>query len=338
MSNVGSSTQKPLFVEAPPSYTYMDGLVQFLQGSGMQWRQVGDHRVAVFHIELGQDDAAQIMESCRFDRQRNIRSSQVTTLVREMNNGRFLPFTMITFVKGSDGSWTCIDGQHRLHSIRIAKKPQTFIIQFIDSPVEIGRIYSILDTNALRSKFDGIKALGAVPKLPVLSPPSALSAVNLIVTGFTQEQKLTAVELAGLLELWNPYLTAYGESIRGTSEGTSRLRNSPHVALGAIMHKYVPEKATEFWSAVATGIGFTEYDPRRRLMLEIMNPAAQLNASGKANYPYITSYVCYLWEKFLSESPVQSVRMTKNARVVVAGTPYDSKKIANGIGKHGLIP
>lgn len=207
-----------------------------------------------------------------FERQRPLRKSNILRLTNEMREDRFLPGTQIVFCVTPDNKERLVNGQHTLTCIIESDRPQWLTITYMraDNIEDVAQIYSVLDTQAVRTVGDACRAHGEeITSIPYFR--QLASAVGIIENNMEQKVSIKGpASRAGRIALMKEYEVAArmfaGTIESGGHEPKSRILRAAIMAVALVTFQYQPSLAAEFWSGVADDEGLERRSPEKTLL------------------------------------------------------------------------
>lgn len=296
----------------------------------VQWVIAEGFRMGMHHVYVSPEIAAYLLDHYNYDSQRRLRSHSLDYYVGEMKANRWLPTTSLMFYR-DEGVWRFVDGQHRLWAIINSGVGQHFWLQLAENDaVKIGTVYSVMDTGAMRTMPDITRPLFSVD-VPGIREGSVYAAVRYIRSGMIDSQRVSPAIMAADAKKWEPFFIAYADAVRG-GPNYSYLRAATFVALGGITMRYQPERAYEFWHSLSYMSGFTEGDPRARLVREITEEKSEIRqTTGRKNLYAVSRTVSWIWKKWLAGETLKNLVVPRSNHIKIDGTPYDNSLPNNGM-------
>lgn len=288
----------------------------------------GNYRMSMIHVTITPEAAQSILDSCHYDRQRNLKKSNVIFLRKQMEAGKFLPTTTLTMDvrKTSVG---LVDGRHRLTAVVESETTQGFWLQFLCAPIARAEVYTTIDTGVARTNYDGMIALGTFDDYSFGSSrmSSIVAAVRRIYAGMlsSDREKLTATETSDLVREWVKVSEVFHDH---TSGGTlsNRLRSSKIMAVGLLTTRFQPERSEEFWRGVSADDGLAKDDPRKHLIRQLVDRSSPLRSISGSHDKWSALYMAKCWNLFWANEAKSRIIIDTSSDIILDGTPYDSAK------------
>ena len=242
-------------------------------------------------------------------RNRPMKRLHVAFLCDEMRHGRW-KFNGDTIRIGTDGS--LIDGQHRLEAVRqtgVAIK--ALLVNGLDPAV-----FDTIDGGAKRSAGDTLSVAGEKNGRNLAA---ALVVADDLMTGKTDFFRLIKVSNAEILNM----LDRHPDIRKSVKWGKSLCRLAPFsvsVALHYIFSRSAPEKADEFFHAVATGESLEIHNPAYLLRQRLIDNAT---AKGKITRRYTAALFVKAWNSWRAGGKLKYLRFRE---VGEAAEPFPAVK------------
>jgi hypothetical protein len=287
---------------------------------------------------IGPQEAAQMLDTMKYEYQRNIDRSHVAALVNEMIADRFIKGTTIR-IAYLDGEAHIIDGQHRLSAVVSSKKPQIFTVIEETAPDadHIAWAYGNIDTGRVRSASDLYRPMGLHAQLDLTSRQiNALSAaVDIIFGGMirvTKVKRSSKSEKMRLMELYAPFMKEYN-AIVSHAPSTIAIRRAYVVAVGVLSLRFStssPNGASTslFWRGVATDDRLESKDPRKVVHKHLMLTTMRGDAFGtRVSSAYGARYIATCYNAYMKgESRVMAKVLDETAPFKMTGIPSDQRQ------------
>ena len=281
-------------------------------------------------MEITPAVAQEWLEKYRYRGQRQVRDSHVEFLANEMLAGRFRLSTIRLMHK--NGATAITDGQHRLWAA--FSSGSTIVVNvlhmFTDRDEEIADDYTIGGMAGLaRTNSDIVRAY-EVGLATDKRTSVAIAAFRVLAHGFEplSDNYLTRSpdSKRKFLVEWKDYAEQYFDAIGAADTKRRPLFNRSMVtAVGMVTFRYQPEKAREFWEAVAKDDGLKAGDPCRALLHYLLD-----NIVTARSVPYHTRAIAQCWNNAFTGGDLQYARVLESMIVrpiVLKGTPYDGKTV-----------
>ncbi|HET8702135.1 MAG TPA: hypothetical protein VFL97_10780, partial [Nitrococcus sp.] len=280
-------------------------------------------------VLIGPALAKCILENLNYSRQRRLYPPDVALYAEYMGRGKWTPGSQIAFVRLS-GRLYLINGQHRLHAVIAYGGEVQFQVLILDaaSQAELASLYYRFDVNQRGRSAADVLASADIQALKGISKTlrkSVYGAVALLANGmarpnYSHDPVMRVVDnRLELAEAWAPEAVRYEAAIKGALRETkSKLRAQGVVAVGLITLRYQPEIASEFWQGVALQDGLSRDDPRSALERDMRSRTWN---QGAYMQPSIAA--AQAWSAYFSGKRLTRIHVHANARVRIAGTPFE---------------
>lgn len=225
---------------------------------------------------IGPQEAAQMLETMKYEHQRTVSRRHVALLASEMEAGRFVGATTIRIAFLGDKAYL-IDGQHRLSAIVASKKPQIFTVIEENAPSGdyIAWAYGNLDTGRGRAPSDLYRPMGLHEQLDLTTTQvnSMAAAVDILIGGMSRvrpELRANKAERMRVIALYAPYMREFSALISGSPKSVARSLNRGYVIAVAMVslrwridNKDKGASTALFWRGAATDDRLAAKDPRK---------------------------------------------------------------------------
>lgn len=278
-------------------------------------------------------EARELRDSCRFERQREIRSDHVHRLADEMKQGWFLAGTPIWFCVLPDRSMVLVNGNHTLEAVAEcgAAIPLTLVYQQVGSIDEAAQAYACFDIQRTRTWGQAAHAAGIDAGLPETG--KTIAAVGIIQSGFSTASHLVGVGMLsrptrfGLLAEYRGAALLIHAAMTGSPPINQRLvRRAAVFAIALATARYQPATAEEFWGGLALDDGLRVTDPRKALLRYLQNNSANPNMGSRRNQ---AAAAANAWNAFFEKRSIEVVKTSGTFELL--GTPWTRK------GAMGLV-
>lgn len=227
-------------------------------------------------------------------RNRPLKRMHVAFLCEEMRNGRW-KFNGDTIRIATDGS--LIDGQHRLEAVRqTGVSIKSLLVNGLDPDV-----FDTIDGGARRSAGDTLSVAGEKNGRNLAA---ALVVADDLLAGKTDFCRAIKVSNAEILNM----LDRHPDIRKSISWGNALCRLAPasvSVALHYIFSRSAPEKADEFFHAVATGESLEIHNPAYLLRQRLIDNAT---AKGKLTRRYTAALFVKAWNSWRAGARLKFLR------------------------------
>jgi hypothetical protein len=299
---------------------------------------------------IGPQEAAQMLETMKYEHQRTVSRRHVALLASEMEAGRFVGATTIRIAYLGDKAHL-IDGQHRLSAIVASKRPQIFTVIEENAPSAdyIAWAYGNLDTGRGRAPSDLYRPMGLHDQLD-LTPTqinSLSAAVDILAGGMARakpEVRPNKAERMRVITLYAPYMRELSVLISGAPKIVARSLGRGYVVAVALVslrwraeirHPETTNKGSSaalFWRGAATDDRLASKDPRklvhRHLTVTSMK-ADSVRSNGNANTTsaYGARYIANCYNAYMKgESRAQTKVFDETAPFKMIGIPSDPRE------------
>jgi hypothetical protein len=255
------------------------------------------------------------------NRDRSLANGWVDTLVTAMERGTFLLELVQLASCDLEGTTYRINGQHccwaRLDTKSISDG-KVAILKYEASDLEsMAKLYASFDRGRHRVKTHVVSSYlgGEFDYLSQRMEQLLVTGMSSLLQAGTQQKMFDGDEVATqMLGPWNVTCHHVAKMIpEVVTQETQHMRRAPVMAAMLATTNTNPDKAVEFWRAVANGLGFLTPDtPGLRLRNWLMTSSIQ--GSGKGNRRQVRQEDMYrvcinLWNTSLAGREVQIVRV-----------------------------
>jgi hypothetical protein len=313
-----------------------------LVGNGMRLNGTGtleipvNTRIVREWVEIVQvtpDMAKQWLEEWHYEGNRRERPVHTEFLAAEIKAGRFRTSEMR--VVHYNGKTFKTNGEHRCRAVVLADMPINVCLYHceVTDREEVGLDYGVADTQMKRTVLDGVQATGIMDNsgLSATRANCFISALKPIVGGFsgtaysgsTVLAKSLGIKLNAVRYWLDTAHELYNDLAGADNKITGRIERQAVLSVALVTRKFQPEKASEFWRAVAANDGLTKGDPRRELVKFLMN-----NPAKKRGYPWHSRVVAQAWNHHFHNRQCYLLRVNKvTDPILIEGTPYDGTRV-----------
>lgn len=297
---------------------------------------------------IGPQEAAQMLETMKYEHQRKVSGSQIKALAEEMTQGRFIGGTTIRIAYLEDRA-CLIDGQHRLGAVVASKKPQIFTVVEENAPSAeyVAWAYGNLDIGRKRSLSDLTSPLQLPERLELTPTQINLmgAAIDVLAGGMTRASnskrtRLDKSEKVRLIELYAPYMRRFSFSIAKAPRHIARpFKRSYMIAVALLSFRFEITQGNahapstiEFWRGTAMDDGLRAKDPRkianRHLLTTTMQSASSASQSlNSVTTAYGARFIAVCYDSYMKsvDRSMGKVHDT-TAPFKMAGVPSDHRE------------
>ncbi len=266
--------------------------------------------------------------TCHYPYQRHISPRNVKRLSGLMQRGVFVQGTPISFCALPDGTSFLVNGNHTLEAIIDCGIPQllTIMVHEVADMVEVARIYSSFDVHQMRSWQSALHAYGLDQEIPLSC--YVMPAVGLIMQDFKYSSD--NIEANSSREARFTKMREYREAAVGMANAISGAPNLyrrlclRRAVLGVALEtfRYQAEKAHGFWHGLSHDDGLSKNDPRKTLLLFLLDN----KITGPIENYRQSKAVGLAWNAYYRNDELSQLKPGSISSLVVAGTPWGSKK------------
>ncbi len=219
-------------------------------------------------------ELAETLLGMTFNRQREIRVSNVRHFERLISQGMYVPGTQIWLSKLGD-ALTLIDGQHRLHTVIRSGKAaaMTMTIVAVKSEEEIAKLYASLDVGGIkRSVADSLYALGIDDEEWSGKELAQIGgAARHVLTNFSFSteamQAVTRFDIHAWVERHDEAIRLVHKYMKMSGvDGRQPFARSGVLAVEIVTMHHARLKAIDFWDGASSNDGLRAKDPRKTLL------------------------------------------------------------------------
>lgn len=283
-------------------------------------------------VPLSAEQAAAVIENCRYERQRDETRSpeHISVLAEQMRRGYWLPKSQIDFAR-LDDKLILVNGHHRMRAQMDAD--QTILWSIVIHPCEtiedVRKLYYRFDTNVRARSGQNILNGIAFDEVSGLSKSVGTAlwrAVPIISAGLRvggrdkrEEQvysrRMTDDRIAKAMELLSEAGELEAIFKAAPIHIKTKLLTGGIFAFALTTMQAMPDKAREFWTGVCDGALLRRHDPRMAFVHYILT---QNMRSGMVNSQVVAAARC--WNAYLDAKAMQFVRVTPSSVVAIKGT------------------
>jgi hypothetical protein len=300
----------------------------------------GQPRILVVYVTP--EIAEKWLANYLYHHQRSMRSWQVEALAREMQQGTFIPDTVIRFSVEPSGV-SIIDGQHRLQALIRSGCSQRFVVVFTPSetPVQTASMYGHIDLSLRRTMSDLFATLELDRELGLTVTQINLvsTAVAFMADNFNRNRGVSRSSAVQWIRIFAKPAQRYFLTIAGRDRSVGRpaLRSATlSVALATYMwstRKYGGERIDDFWHGALLDDGLAANDPRKhvyRHLLTVGMPGGG-TLGDKTSSPGVSArFIAYCFNMFIRNRQLTIARPpSADQPIAISGTPYNGKSTPN---------
>lgn len=266
--------------------------------------------------------ARHLLDSCRFELQRDLSETHIDYLINEAQLGRFLRGTQVHFGR-VNGELRILNGNHTLEVIARSgiAIPLVLLYEDVDAEDVLGRLYARHDIHRIRDwkatlkatkqfeKFEQHEiakvwvstALYAVPYVVNdLKPPNTGQSTSRIFAR-SRDERITA------LENYHKEVVSIARACEGARTDIQRLmRRRPLFAAFIAVMRHQQTKATEFISSTAMDDGLRAVSPQKQL-LEWLRKTPMVQQTLPDHFRAFE--LC--WNAFMANEDVERMRFSE---------------------------
>ena len=284
--------------------------------------------------ELAKDWIATSM----YNRQRPLRQHHVIALGCAMLDGTFTPHKPLVFAF-LGGQRYCVDGQHTLHAIVESKVCVELMIteHEVQTEEEIADLYGRLDRGIPRTFRDALVAQDlAIEAGITLSDLTCVNAAVALMAADFNSKSRSVDERNRLIREWASEARTYFELVRESPrEVRAVFRRATVIGMALVTIRNQPEKASEFWSALAMDSGLERDDPRKTLL-------RWLTTKGPGKPEMDARLIALAWNAHYRGDRLQVLRPTRAMPLRLLGTQLDVppmwRRASRASGLSGRVP
>ncbi|HUA59378.1 MAG TPA: hypothetical protein VML19_11530, partial [Verrucomicrobiae bacterium] len=270
--------------------------------------------------------AERIERECIYARERDIDPDRLKMHVSDINAGRFRQGTVLSFGL-LKGKLIRVDGRTRGKAVIDTGKPQIFHITIhpVANEAELADLHSIFDPpGSARSPIDAAGHLVAAGKLTKGEVKVLLRAAPYIDAEFRLSEMPASAKMAQSPTARNqtaqacypPAVQYFSRARRAPRAIKEMLYRQAIAAFAIYTFRHLPQKAAEFWGAIATladeDKGLPSTDPRRALYKRLQ--------SRDESTPIQLLIVAKAWNAFFEGRKLREIRVKSGEPFRIAGT------------------
>lgn len=288
-------------------------------------------------------DAANMLETMKYEHQRSPRQSKIQDYAEEMRGGRFRDLTQI-FIAIYRGRHFLLDGQHRLQAVVKAGVPVLFTVveKDVESEEELAQLYSTTDQGIRRTAADiyGAYALGAEFGLNKTMLDAFGAGIKFMLNGCLY---VNAAIRSGVviphMRLYAPYIQTYQALLYEAAPDVrmyAQCKRSSTIAAAVLTLRFSAPKAAsagrptvhDFWVGTLKDDGLRQGDPRKAANQHLLlTRTSASNASRQTNIVsqrYSVRYLGSCINAYIRGESLQYAKvMDETAPLNIYGVPSD---------------
>jgi hypothetical protein len=291
--------------------------------------QVGPAAIGEGRLLVTPGTAQRILEDFNYARQREVKARHVSKLAAQMKAGTWLEGSQIYFGRLPSGDMHLINGQHRLNAIIEANQAQVFqvFILAVKDESELRSAYYRLDVvQRSRGENDVLKGAQVAETLGVKTSiaAGAYRAAPFILNGMKYvagvhrdnvESDLADGRL-NLISDWATTIQLFQEVTAGAENDLRlKLASGGTMAAAMVTLKYQEKRAIPFWKGVANNEMLEKGDPRRTLILCLLDRNTRRAGAG-------LQFCAIAWNAWFQGRSLHSIRVYDTTKPSFLGTPY----------------
>lgn len=274
------------------------------------------------------EHARHVVEAMRYELQRDETKARnhIAALAEMMKRDQWLGKSQIDFARMPDGRLILINGHHRMRAQILANRSILWSVAFHDcgDASEVRSLYYRFDTTVRKRTAHNVIAganLGADLNLSAETTRALWSAAPYLAHGFsipfrndrvflTDDRIATCREFVEEAQFFDHCLRAMPTTMKRHARTVSVFA----VAMATLKH--APDQALEFWTGVAEDDGLKKGDPRKTLIIDMMNRSSRSGMLAAKMFATAKAWNAYHRGRLLKIIKVDA------REVKVDGTPY----------------
>ena len=286
-------------------------------------------RITEGRMTLAPADAAVILDTMNYPRQRRAYSHHVALLADLMRRAQWTPGSQIAFGR-LRGELFLVNGQHRLRALMAAGILQTFQVLILgcQTDAELAALYHRFDVAQRGRSVAEILNAADVAVIHGLSKSMTrvvYEAAGYILSGFNRPNyQVDPVGVRSVdarmeaAEDWWPVAKVYEPIVVAAPEGVRKKLRLPGIASVAFVTlKHQPAKAREFWLGIAKDDGLRIGDPRKTLLKAFAS--RDLRSDGTNMRAAIPAHA---WNAWFRGDQLQVITSFNPTAKRILGTPF----------------
>jgi hypothetical protein len=224
-----------------------------------------------------------------------------------------------------------VNGYHRLHAVIDSEAIIEFqvMIEPVADMDEVRNLYCSIDTNIRKRSDSEIgQAAGLSEEIGVRSGviTNALAAVATIAGGLRvlklidrPADVVTAYGRKDAVKGWATELQVYAEIMdKASSKMKTRMVTQGIMSIALVTLRHQPEKAIEFWTAVAEDDGLRKGDPRKTLHNLLIEGIHRGHVDAGLKYASVA------WNAWMQGRKLEILRIYDKTECQPLGTPFEA--------------
>lgn len=303
--------------------------------------QGGAHRfIKDGFIRLSASQMGVVTRECIHPLQHQVRNPEsvpaqqhISVLADIMKRDQWLPYDKIDFAKLNGRLWL-VNGTHRAFAQLKSGKTLdwTIVVHNVADETELRSLFYRFDTNVrARTSNQVLVAAGFDEEhdIPRQVATAVYGAMVVIAQGFkvskaTRDHIFSRVADRRLAAAgaWAKEAKLFAECVKGADTKIKRkLLRSGVAAVALVTLRYQKEMAINFWTGVAENDGLKKQDPRRTLVMDLLNRDM---GSGLQVQSCIVPALA--WNSWFTGSSRSIIKVTDSTRLIILGTPFDGSR------------
>lgn len=286
---------------------------------------------------------------CYYPGQRRLNEARSRLYSQEMLKGLWR-LSELRFVRLPDGKVWLINGYTRLHALVASGATLPFSVTLVDvtSPSEAASEYATLDAHRVRQTKDLLRGheLEETVGFPLGDQERVARTAGIVASGF---QGIAGLRFARTIHFRLPYLLEWAPYARVIFNATHfghrldpaglRIYNAPIFSVALVTARFQPQKALNFWNAVAANDGLRRGQPDWILR----DFLARMSTQTVRDYPAMERKTASCWNAYMEEREMAFARVEPNpdgtwSPIKLVGTPYSGQRAITLYGNGTQIP
>lgn len=287
-------------------------------------------------VHLEPKDAATLIESLNFPKQRSIKDWRVAEKLADLSSGDWEPGHRITFVILDDGQIYLVDGQHRLTAISKWTSAVPVMISLVKKEdfkaaqkyyATFDKQSSVRSTNELLDSVDLAAEAGLSKPMAQALYASAQLLMNELepLTGaasvYSHPEMFRMNSRMEVVQKWAKEAREYEDILKKVKGVMRRKLMSPGVlAVAVVTLRYRPLAARDFWMGVADNDGLRRHDPRQTFINDLLTRSTNTGAiRQRVQQPALA------WNAYYQGRELKIIKCIQGGAIYLDGTPFDGK-------------
>lgn len=281
-------------------------------------------------VTLPPDIAWRILDEMNFKGQRKVKRSRLETRLSAIQNGTWdEQASTLVIAEMPDGSMALIDGQHRLYAIHTHGHPVRTGIKLVQASDEehLKKLYALHDMKeSARTDSELLSASGLAEALNIKFKTAEilLKAVAVIENNMEPEMRGIGKEPLRQFDFrserapaWDREARDYDAILADAEPAVRRkLLRAGTMAVALYTLKHQRPKALEFWRGLVENDGLRKYDPRARLLTDLLTRSISHGSARQAvQQPAIA------WNAFYENRDLKIIKCVEGREIMIKGTP-----------------